>query len=41
VKYMNRVKDHYKEYPKAPANFEKWRVQTVALFKEAASKVMK
>jgi digeranylgeranylglycerophospholipid reductase len=41
VKYMNRVKDQYKEYPKAPANFEKWRVQTVALFKEAASKVMK
>ncbi len=41
VKYMNRVKDHYREYPKAPANFEKWRGQTVALFKEAASKVMK
>jgi flavin-dependent dehydrogenase len=41
VKYMNRVKDHYKEYPKTAANFEKWRVQTVALFKEAASKVMK
>ena len=41
VKYMNRVKDHYREYPKTPANFEKWRVQTVALFKEAASKVMK
>jgi len=41
VKYMNRVKDHYKEYPKTIENFEKWRLQTVALFKEAASKVMK
>jgi hypothetical protein len=41
VKYMNRVKEHYREYPKTPANFEKWRVQTVALFREAASKVMK
>jgi hypothetical protein len=38
---MNRVKDHYKEYPKTIENFEKWRLQTVALFKEAASKVMK
>jgi geranylgeranyl reductase family protein len=41
VKYMNRVKDHCKEYPENSVNFEKWRVQTVALFKEAASKVMK
>ncbi len=41
VKYMNRVKDHYKKYPETAENFEKWRVQTVALFKEAASKVMK
>ncbi len=41
VKYMNRVKDHYNKYPKTAENFEKWRVQTVALFKEAASKVMK
>jgi digeranylgeranylglycerophospholipid reductase len=41
VKYMNRVKDHYARYPDTPANFEKWRMQTVSLFKEAASKVMK
>jgi digeranylgeranylglycerophospholipid reductase len=41
VKYMNRVKDHYAEYPDAPEDFEKWRLQTASLFKEAASKVMK
>jgi geranylgeranyl reductase family protein len=41
VKYMNRVKEHYKEYPETPDNFEKWRLRTLALFKEAASKVMK
>jgi digeranylgeranylglycerophospholipid reductase len=41
VKYMNRVKDHYRGYPEAAANFEKWRLQTVGLFKEAASKIMK
>ncbi len=41
VKYMNRVKDHYRKYPQTAENFEKWRVQTVALFKEASSKVMK
>jgi hypothetical protein len=41
VKYMNRVKDHYAEYPDAPEDFEKWRLQTTSLFKEAASKVMK
>jgi digeranylgeranylglycerophospholipid reductase len=41
VKYMNRVKAHYTRYPNTPENFEKWREQTVSLFKEAASKVMK
>jgi geranylgeranyl reductase family protein len=40
VKYMNQVKDHYKEYPETPKDFEKWRVQTGALFKKAASKIM-
>jgi digeranylgeranylglycerophospholipid reductase len=40
VKYMNRVRDHYTAYPDKPADFEKWRLQTVSLFKEAASKVM-
>jgi digeranylgeranylglycerophospholipid reductase len=41
VKYMNRVKEHYAAYPDAPEDFEKWRLQTASLFKEAASKVMK
>ena len=41
VKYMNRVKTHYTTYPNTPENFEKWRLQTISLFKEAASKVMK
>jgi len=40
VKYMNRVRNHYTTYPDTPADFEKWRLQTVSLFKEAASKVM-
>ena len=41
VKYMHQVKAHYKEYPRTPKNFEKWRVQTGALFEEAASKIIK
>ena len=41
VKYMNQVKAHYKEYPETPKDFEKWRMQTGGLFREAASKVMK
>jgi len=41
VKYMNKVKVHYKEYPWTPKDFEKWRVQTGTLFREAASKIMK
>jgi len=40
VKYMNRVRNHYTTYPDTPADFEKWRLQTVSLFNEAASKVM-
>jgi geranylgeranyl reductase family protein len=41
VKYMNHVKAHYGEYPETPKDFEKWRVGTGALFREAASKIMK
>jgi digeranylgeranylglycerophospholipid reductase len=41
VKFMNQVKAHYKRYPEAPKDFEKWRVQTEALFEEAAFKIMK
>jgi geranylgeranyl reductase family protein len=40
IKYMNRVRNHYTTYPDTPVDFEKWRLQTVSLFKEAASKVM-
>lgn len=40
VKYMHRVREQYNRYPKKSADFEKWRLQTVALFKEASSKVM-
>jgi digeranylgeranylglycerophospholipid reductase len=40
VKYMNRVRNHYATYPDTSVDFEKWRLQTVSLFKEAASKVM-
>jgi flavin-dependent dehydrogenase len=41
VKYMNQVKAHYEEYPETPKDFEKWHVRTGALFREAASKIMK
>jgi digeranylgeranylglycerophospholipid reductase len=38
---MKQVKAHYKGYPETPENFEKWRLQTVALFKEATSRIAK
>jgi digeranylgeranylglycerophospholipid reductase len=41
VKLMNQVKAHYRLYPEAPKDFEKWRMHTEALFGEAASKIMK
>jgi geranylgeranyl reductase family protein len=37
---MKQVKAHYRSYPETPENFEKWRVETEALFKEARSKIM-
>ncbi|MEM1551234.1 MAG: NAD(P)/FAD-dependent oxidoreductase [Candidatus Bathyarchaeia archaeon] len=40
VNLMNRVKAHYRNYPKTPKDFEKWRLKTEALFKEAKSKLM-
>lgn len=36
---MKQVKVHYKRYPETPEDFEKWRLQTVALFKEATSTI--
>jgi geranylgeranyl reductase family protein len=41
VNYMNQVKAHYKEFPETPKDFEKWKLRTEALFREAASKIMK
>ena len=39
VSLMNRVKAHYRNYPENPENFEKWRMNMQALFKEARSKL--
>jgi digeranylgeranylglycerophospholipid reductase len=38
VNMMKQVRAHYERYPLTPENFEKWRLQTVAMFKEAASR---
>ena len=40
VNLMNKVKAHYRNYPKTPKDFEWWRLKTEALFKEAKSKLM-
>ena len=40
VNLMNRVKAHYRNYPKTPKDFEKWRLKTEALFREAKTKLM-
>jgi hypothetical protein len=40
VNLMNRVKAHYRNYPKTPKDFEKWRLKTEVLFKEAKTKLM-
>lgn len=39
VNLMNKVKAHYRNYPKTPKDFEKWRLKTEALFKEAKLKL--
>jgi flavin-dependent dehydrogenase len=41
VKMMKQVRAHYKTYPANPEGFEKWRMQTVSLFKDAKSKIVK
>jgi hypothetical protein len=38
VNLMRQIKIHYRNYPETPENFEKWRLKTEALFKEAKSK---
>ncbi|MEM2281071.1 MAG: NAD(P)/FAD-dependent oxidoreductase [Candidatus Bathyarchaeia archaeon] len=40
VNIMNKVKAHYRNYPKTPKDFEKWRLKTEALFNEAGSKLL-
>jgi digeranylgeranylglycerophospholipid reductase len=40
VNTMNKVKAHYKGYPKNPREFERWRLRTEALFKEARLKLL-
>ncbi|MCS7124380.1 MAG: NAD(P)/FAD-dependent oxidoreductase [Candidatus Bathyarchaeota archaeon] len=40
VNLMNKVKAHYKGYPKTPKDFEKWRLKTEVLFAEARSKLL-
>ncbi|MBS7647144.1 NAD(P)/FAD-dependent oxidoreductase [Candidatus Bathyarchaeota archaeon] len=40
VNLMNKVKAHYRSYPKTPKDFEKWRLKTEALFNEAKSKLL-
>jgi flavin-dependent dehydrogenase len=40
VNMMKQVKVHYRDYPETSADFEKWRMQTEALFEEARSKLM-
>jgi flavin-dependent dehydrogenase len=40
VNLMKQVRAHYRIYPETPEDFEKWRKQTVALFEQAASKIM-
>jgi len=41
VNMMRQVKSHYETYPAVPEGFEKWRLQTVATFEEAHSKIAK
>jgi digeranylgeranylglycerophospholipid reductase len=40
VNMMRQVKAHYDTYPDTPENFEKWRVQTEALFSQARTKLV-
>ena len=41
VNMMKQVKAHYEKYPETPERFEKWRLQTLALFEEASSRIVK
>ena len=41
VNMMKQVKAHYVTYPETPENYEKWRLQTAAMFEEASSRIVK
>jgi geranylgeranyl reductase family protein len=41
VKIMRQVKAHYKQYPETQDDFRKWKQETLTLFKEAKTKIMK
>ncbi|MCS7095997.1 MAG: NAD(P)/FAD-dependent oxidoreductase [Nitrososphaerota archaeon] len=40
VNLMRRVKAHYRSYPASPSEFGEWQMGTLALFREAKSKLM-
>ncbi len=40
VSLMRRVRNRYRDYPKTPKTFEKWRIETELLFKEARMKLL-
>ena len=40
VKMMKQIKAHYRNYPETADGFETWQMQTHAMFKEAASKIL-
>jgi len=41
VDMMNQIKAHYRDYPDAPEDFEKWRTETERIFREAGRKIDK
>ncbi|MBC7130627.1 NAD(P)/FAD-dependent oxidoreductase, partial [Candidatus Bathyarchaeota archaeon] len=40
VNLMNKIKEHYKNYPESPDNFEAWKTETERLFQEARLKLL-
>jgi geranylgeranyl reductase family protein len=40
VKMMRQIQAHYDAYPETPENFEKWRLHTINLIRQARSKLV-
>jgi len=40
VNMMKEIKAHYENYPETPENFEKWRLETEALFNIAKTRIL-